>query len=97
MGLPGLAKYFKASSDEERDHAQLLIDYQVGVGGWVGGGETEEEEGKQKGGGNKGVWLWDLNVGTRTGGVLYICMSRRFISLYMYIYIFLFIAFAVHW
>ena len=29
VGLPGLAKYFKDGSDEERDHAQLLISFQV--------------------------------------------------------------------
>ena len=27
--MPGLAKYFKDGSDEERDHAQLLITFQV--------------------------------------------------------------------
>jgi len=29
VGLPGLAKYFKDGSDEERDHAQLLVTFQV--------------------------------------------------------------------
>ena len=29
VGLPGLAKYFKDSSDEEREHAQLLMNLQV--------------------------------------------------------------------
>ena len=29
IGMPGLAKYFKDGSDEERDHAQLLITFQV--------------------------------------------------------------------
>ena len=27
--MPGFAKYFKKASDEERDHAQLFMDYQV--------------------------------------------------------------------
>lgn len=29
MALPGLAAYFRAQSDEERGHAQLLMDFQV--------------------------------------------------------------------
>jgi len=35
VALPGLAKFFKAASDEERDHAQLLMDYQAKRGGKV--------------------------------------------------------------
>lgn len=35
VGLPGLAKYFKDGSDEERDHAQLLISFQNIRGGRV--------------------------------------------------------------
>lgn len=35
VGLPGLAKYFKDSSDEERQHAQLLMEYQNKRGGRV--------------------------------------------------------------
>ena len=31
VGLPGFAKYFKDASVEERDHAQLLMDFQVHV------------------------------------------------------------------
>ena len=27
--MPGLAKYFKDGSDEERDHAQMLVTFQV--------------------------------------------------------------------
>lgn len=27
--MPGLAKYFKEASDEERDHAQILVTFQV--------------------------------------------------------------------
>lgn len=29
VALPGLASYFRAQSDEERGHAQLLMDFQV--------------------------------------------------------------------
>ncbi len=29
VGLPGFAKYFKDASEEERGHAQLLMDFQV--------------------------------------------------------------------
>ncbi|GFH17307.1 ferritin [Haematococcus lacustris] len=29
VGLPGFAKYFKAASDEEREHAELLMQYQL--------------------------------------------------------------------
>lgn len=29
VALPGLAAYFKESSAEEREHAELLMDYQV--------------------------------------------------------------------
>ena len=29
VGLPGLAKYFQHESDSEREHAQLLINFQV--------------------------------------------------------------------
>lgn len=29
VALPGLAAYFRAQSDEERGHAQLLMDFQV--------------------------------------------------------------------
>ena len=29
VGLPGLAKYFKDGSDEEKDHTQMLITFQV--------------------------------------------------------------------
>lgn len=35
VGLPGFAKYFKEASDEERDHAELLIKYQNKRGGRV--------------------------------------------------------------
>jgi ferritin heavy chain len=35
IGMPGLAKYFKDGSDEERDHAQLLITFQNVRGGRV--------------------------------------------------------------
>jgi ferritin heavy chain len=35
IGMPGLAKYFKDGSDEERDHAQLLITFQNIRGGRV--------------------------------------------------------------
>jgi ferritin heavy chain len=35
VGLPGLAKYFKDGSDEERDHAQLLVTFQNIRGGRV--------------------------------------------------------------
>lgn len=35
VGLPGLAKYFKESSAEEREHAQLLMEYQNVRGGRV--------------------------------------------------------------
>jgi len=35
VGMPGLAKYFKDGSDEERDHAQLLITFQNVRGGRV--------------------------------------------------------------
>lgn len=31
VALPGLAAYFRAQSDEERGHAQLLMDFQVSV------------------------------------------------------------------
>lgn len=30
IGLPGFAAWFKNESDEERSHAQLLVDFQVG-------------------------------------------------------------------
>ena len=30
VALPGFASYFKAASAEEREHAELLMDYQVG-------------------------------------------------------------------
>lgn len=29
VALPGLASYFRAASDEEREHAQTLMDFQV--------------------------------------------------------------------
>lgn len=29
IALPGFAKFFKESSDEEREHAELLMKYQV--------------------------------------------------------------------
>eukprot|EP00197_Chlamydomonas_leiostraca_P003851 CAMPEP_0202865960 /NCGR_PEP_ID=MMETSP1391-20130828/6787_1 /ASSEMBLY_ACC=CAM_ASM_000867 /TAXON_ID=1034604 /ORGANISM="Chlamydomonas leiostraca, Strain SAG 11-49" /LENGTH=248 /DNA_ID=CAMNT_0049545851 /DNA_START=24 /DNA_END=770 /DNA_ORIENTATION=- len=35
VGLTGLAKYFKAASDEEREHAELLMAYQNKRGGRV--------------------------------------------------------------
>ncbi|KAI9220796.1 ferritin-like superfamily [Blastocladiella britannica] len=35
VSLPGLAKFFKDSSDEEREHAQKMIDYQLQRGGKV--------------------------------------------------------------
>lgn len=35
VGMPGLAKYFKDASDEERDHAQLLVTFQNVRGGRV--------------------------------------------------------------
>jgi Ferritin-like domain len=31
VGLPGLAKYFQEQSEEEREHAQKLMSYQVGL------------------------------------------------------------------
>ena len=31
VALPGLAAYFRAQSDEERGHAQLLMDFQVNM------------------------------------------------------------------
>ncbi|KAG2485150.1 hypothetical protein HYH03_016136 [Edaphochlamys debaryana] len=35
IALPGLAAYFKAGSEEEREHAELLMDYQNRRGGRV--------------------------------------------------------------
>ena len=35
VALPGLAKHFKHESDEEREHAEMLMDYQVMRGGRV--------------------------------------------------------------
>ena len=35
VGLPGFAAFFKAASDEEREHAELLMDYQTRRGGRV--------------------------------------------------------------
>lgn len=35
VGLPGFAKFFGEASEEERGHAQLLMDYQVKRGGRV--------------------------------------------------------------
>lgn len=35
VGLPGMAKFFKESSDEERNHAELLMKYQNMRGGRV--------------------------------------------------------------
>lgn len=35
VGLPGFAKFFADASEEERGHAQLLMDYQVKRGGRV--------------------------------------------------------------
>ncbi|KAJ3366984.1 Stores iron in a soluble, non-toxic, readily available form [Allomyces javanicus] len=35
IALPGLAHFFKESSDEEREHAQKMIDYQIARGGKV--------------------------------------------------------------
>lgn len=35
VGLPGFAKYFKEASDEEREHAELLMKYQNKRGGRV--------------------------------------------------------------
>lgn len=35
VGLPGFAKFFSEASEEERGHAQLLMDYQVKRGGRV--------------------------------------------------------------
>ena len=35
IGLPGLAKFFKEGSDEEREHAQMLITFQNIRGGRV--------------------------------------------------------------
>ena len=29
VALPGLASYFRAASEEEREHAQMLMDFQV--------------------------------------------------------------------
>lgn len=29
VALPGLASYFRAASEEEREHAQTLMDFQV--------------------------------------------------------------------
>ena len=31
VALPGLAAYFRAQSDEERGHAQLLMDFQASI------------------------------------------------------------------
>ncbi|PNH04981.1 Ferritin-2, chloroplastic [Tetrabaena socialis] len=35
VALPGMAAFFKAGSEEERDHAELLMDYQCKRGGQV--------------------------------------------------------------
>jgi len=35
VALPGLHRFFKASSDEEREHAEKLIEYQNKRGGKV--------------------------------------------------------------
>nr|3VNX_A Chain A, ferritin [Ulva pertusa] len=35
VGLPGFAKFFKEASDEEREHAHMLMDYQTKRGGRV--------------------------------------------------------------
>jgi len=35
VAMPGFAKYFKKASDEERDHAQLFMDYQNKRGGRI--------------------------------------------------------------
>ena len=35
VGLPGLARYFRTQSKEERDHAQKLMDFQNTRGGRV--------------------------------------------------------------
>ena len=35
IALPGLAKYFRRSSDDERSHAQKLMDLQASRGGRV--------------------------------------------------------------
>lgn len=31
VALPGLASYFRAASEEEREHAQTLMDFQVNI------------------------------------------------------------------
>lgn len=35
VALPGLARYFRKTSDEEREHAEKLIDFQNRRGGRV--------------------------------------------------------------
>jgi ferritin len=35
VGLPGFAEFFKNASEEEREHAHLLMDYQNKRGGRV--------------------------------------------------------------
>lgn len=35
VGLPGMASFFKAASEEEREHAELLMEYQNVRGGRV--------------------------------------------------------------
>lgn len=35
MALPGFAKFFKKSGDEEKEHAEKLMDFQVKRGGKV--------------------------------------------------------------
>lgn len=35
VGLPGMASFFKAASEEEREHAELLMEYQNTRGGRV--------------------------------------------------------------
>lgn len=38
VALPGFAAFFKAGSEEEREHAELLMDYQVRAAGGSCGG-----------------------------------------------------------
>ena len=35
MALPGFAKYFKKAADEEKEHAELLMKFQVQRGGRI--------------------------------------------------------------
>ena len=61
VALPGFSKFFKKSSDEEREHAQLFMGYQNKRGGEdraAGRGQAEQERvgfGAGGGGGRSGA------------------------------------------